>query len=385
MGTHKIVSDMGLTFDDVLLLPSYSDFTRAEIDLSANFTRKIKLSIPLVSSPMDTVTESKLAIALAKLGGIGIIHRNLTIEDQAKEVEIVKNKKLLVGAAIAGKNFEERAKALVNSKIDVIIIDSAHGFTKTIIKAVKLLKKTYPKLEVVAGNVATYDGARGLIKAGVDGLRVGMGPGAICTTRIISGMGVPQITAIMETVRAARSANSKQTVPVIADGGIKYSGDIVKALAAGASTAMMGSFFASALEAPGKIVELNEKQVPHRFRSVFKTGKNKYVFKEYRGMGSVGAMTKGTKIKSEEEFHGKDYDDRILVAEGVEGLVPIKGTINEIVGQVLGGLRSGMCYVGAINIESLWKKTRFIRITQASLIESHPHDILITNPGKNYS
>lgn len=385
MGTHKIVSDIGLTFDDVLLLPSYSDFTRAEIDLSANFTRKIKLSIPLVSSPMDTVTESKLAIALAKLGGIGIIHRNLTIEDQAKEVEIVKNKKLLVGAAIAGKNFEERAKALVNSKIDVIIIDSAHGFTKTIIKAVKLLKKTYPKLEIVAGNVATYDGARGLIKAGVDGLRVGMGPGAICTTRIISGMGVPQITAIMETVRAARSANSKQTVPIIADGGIKYSGDIVKALAAGASTVMMGSFFASALEAPGKIIKLSEKQVPRRFRSVFKTEKNKYVFKEYRGMGSIGAMTKGTKIKSEEEFHGKDYNDRILVAEGVEGLVPIKGTINEIVGQVLGGLRSGMCYVGAINIESLWKKASFIRITQASLIESHPHDILITNPGKNYS
>lgn len=385
MGTHKIVSDIGLTFDDVLLLPSYSDFTRAEIDLSANFTRKIKLSIPLVSAPMDTVTESKLAIALASMGGIGIIHRNLTIEDQAKEVKIVKNKKLLVGAAIAGKNFEERAKALVHAQVDVVVVDSAHGFTKTIIKAVKLLKKTYPKLEVVAGNVATYDGARGLIKAGVDGLRVGMGPGAICTTRIISGMGVPQITAIMETVRAARSANSKQTVPVIADGGIKYSGDIVKALAAGASTAMMGSFFASALEAPGKIVELNEKQVPHRFRSVFKTGKNKYVFKEYRGMGSVGAMEKGTKIKSEEEFHGKDYDDRILVAEGVEGLVPIKGTINEIVGQVLGGLRSGMCYVGAINIESLWKKTRFIRITQASLIESHPHDILITNPGKNYS
>lgn len=193
-------------------------------------------------------------------------------------------------------------------------------------------------------------------------------------------MGVPQITAILETVRAA----NKYNIPVIADGGIKYSGDIVKALAAGASTVMMGSFFASALEAPGKIAELNEKQVPRRFRSVFKIGKNKYVFKEYRGMGSVGAMEKGTKIKSEEEFHGKDYNDRILVAEGVEGLVPIKGTVNEIVGQVLGGIRSGMCYVGAINIKMLWKKARFIRITQASLMESHPHDILITNPGKNY-
>ncbi|MEK7450398.1 MAG: IMP dehydrogenase [Patescibacteria group bacterium] len=381
METTKLSPHFGLTFDDVLLLPSYSDFTRAEIDLSANFTRKIKLSIPLVSAPMDTVTESKLAIALASMGGIGIIHRNLTVEDQVKEVKIVKSKKLLVGAAIAGKNFEERAKALVNAQVDVVVVDSAHGFTKTIIEAVKLLKKTYPKLEVIAGNVATYDGAMGLIKAGADGLRVGMGPGAICTTRIISGMGVPQITAIMETSRIAK----KFEVPVIADGGIKYSGDIVKALAAGASTVMMGSFFASALEAPGKIVELSEKQVPRRFRSVFKTAKNKYMFKEYRGMGSVGAMEKGTKIKSEEEFHGKDYGDRILVAEGVEGLVPIKGTVNEIVGQVLGGIRSGMCYVGAINIKELWKKTRFIRITQASLIESHPHDILITNPGKNYA
>lgn len=391
METHKIVSDIGLTFDDVLLIPSYSNFTRQEIDLSANLTKKIKLSIPLVSAPMDTVTESKLAIALASMGGIGIIHRNLTVEDQVKEVKIVKTHSassgqgLLVGAAIAGKNFGERAKALVNSQVDVIVIDSAHGFTKTIIEAVKLLKKTYPKLEIIAGNVATYDGAMGLIKAGADGLRVGMGPGAICTTRIISGMGVPQITAILETAKAARSTNSGQAVPIIADGGIKYSGDIVKALAAGASTVMMGSFFASALEAPGKIVELKEKQVPSRFRSVFKTTKNKYVFKEYRGMGSVGAMEKGTKIKSEEEFHGKDYSDRILVAEGVEGLVPIKGSVKEIVNQALGGIRSGMCYVGAINIRKLWGKARFIKITQASLMESHPHDILITNPGKNYA
>ncbi|MDO8621328.1 MAG: IMP dehydrogenase [Candidatus Levybacteria bacterium] len=384
----KLTYPLGLTFDDVLLVPGYSDFTRSDINLSTQLTKKIKLSIPLVSAPMDTVTESKLAIALAELGGIGIIHRNLTVGDQVKEVKIVKSthsassgQALLVGAAIAGKNFEERTKALLHAQVDVVVIDSAHGFTKTIIEAVKFLKKKYPKLEIIAGNVATYDGAIGLIKAGVDGLRVGMGPGAICTTRIISGMGVPQITAIMETSRIAK----KLGVPIIADGGIKYSGDIVKALAAGASTVMMGSFFASALEAPGKIVKLNEKQVPHRFRSVFKTAKNKYIFKEYRGMGSVGAMEKGTKIKSEEEFHGKDYGDRILVAEGVEGLVPIKGTVNEIVSQVLGGIRSGMSYVGAINIKELWKKARFIRITQASLIESHPHDILITNPGKNYA
>ncbi|MBI4089213.1 MAG: IMP dehydrogenase [Candidatus Levybacteria bacterium] len=380
MEPQKIISTVGLTFDDVLLLPSYSDFTRSEIDLSTQLTKKIKLSIPLVSAPMDTVTEHELAIALGKMGGIGIIHRNLTIGDQIKEVKLVKSKKLLVGAAIAGKNFEERVRALVNCQVDVIVIDSAHGFTKIVVNAVKYLKKKYPNLQTVAGNIATSDGAKGLIAAGVDGLRVGMGPGAICTTRIISGMGVPQITAIMETAKVSQKAG----VPVIADGGIKYSGDIVKALAAGASTVMMGGFFAACLESPGKIVELSQEKVPLRFRSLFNHKNKKYIFKEYRGMGSVGAMKKGAKIKSEEEFHGKDYGDRVLVAEGVEGLVPIKGTVRDLIDQAVGGMRSGMCYVGAKNISSLWKKTRFIKVTQASLVESHPHDILVTNPGKNY-
>lgn len=380
METAKSSFPLGLTFDDVLLKPSYSDFTRKEINLSADLTRNIKLAIPLVSSPMDTVTESRLAIELAKLGGIGIIHRNLTIENQIKEVKKVKNKKLIVGAAIAGKNFEERVRALVKADVDVVVIDSAHGFTKTIIDAVKYLKKIYPKLEVIAGNVATYDGAKGLIQAGVDGLRVGMGPGAICTTRIISGMGVPQITAILETVRASK----KFGIPVIADGGIKYSGDIVKALAAGASTVMMGGFFAASLEAPGKVVKLSFRDVPHRFRNIFNNKGKKYLFKEYRGMGSVAAMEKGAKIKSEEEFHGKDYSDRVLVPEGVEGLVPVKGTVKNIVEQTIGGIRSGMCYVGAKDIRQLWEKATFIQITQASLVESHPHDILVTQPGKNY-
>ncbi|OGH15792.1 MAG: hypothetical protein A3C22_00245 [Candidatus Levybacteria bacterium RIFCSPHIGHO2_02_FULL_37_10] len=381
METAKLLSHFGLTFDDVLLVPSYSDFTRKDVDLSTKLTKKINLSIPFVSSPMDTVTESELAIELAKLGGIGIIHRNLTIDGQVREVEKVKNKKLLVGAAIAGKNYEERVKALIKVNVDVVVIDSAHGFTKTIIAAIKFIKKTYPRLEIIAGNVATADGARGLIAVGADGLRVGMGPGAICTTRIISGMGMPQITAIIETCRIAK----KFGVPVIADGGIKYSGDIVKALAAGASTVMMGGFFAASLESPGKKFRLSSNKVPKRFRDALSSKKSFYSFKEYRGMGSVGAMEKGAKIKSEEEFHGKDYGDRVLIAEGVEGLVPIRGTVGELLDQAVGGIRSGMCYVGARNIKDLWEKSRFIQITQASLTESHPHDVLITNPGKNYS
>ncbi len=380
MEPTKLSSHFGLTFDDVLLVPGYSDFTRSDINLSTQLTRKIKLSIPFVSSPMDTVTESSLAIALGSLGGIGIIHRNLTIEDQIKEVKKVKTKKLLVGAAIAGKNYEERIRALVKANVDVVVIDSAHGFTKIIITAIKFIKKTYPKLQVIAGNIATADGARGLIAAGADGLRVGMGPGAICTTRIISGMGMPQITAILETVRIAK----KLGVPVIADGGIKYSGDMVKALAVGASTVMMGGFFAQALESPGKVVRLERDEIPSRFQRISNM-KKYYQFKEYRGMGSEGAMKKGVQIKSEDEFHGKNYKDRVLVAEGVEGLVPVKGSVKDLVDQAIGGVKSGMYYVGAKDIPELWKKAKFIQITQASLTESHPHDIFVTNPGKNYA
>lgn len=386
METTKLFPRLGLTFDDVLLIPGYSDFTRKDIDLSAKFTKKINLRIPFVSSPMDTVTESKLAIALGELGGIGIIHRNLTIEDQVREVKKVKThstssgRELLVGAAIAGKNYEDRIRALVEARVDVVVIDSAHGFTKIIIDAIKFIKKTYTTLEVIAGNIATKDGARALISAGADGLRVGMGPGAICTTRIISGMGVPQITAIMETAKIAHKAR----VPIVADGGIKYSGDMVKALAAGASSVMMGGFFAASLESPGKTFKFSSEKVPQRLRDILSSKKAFYDFKEYRGMGSVGAMERGAKIKSEEEFHGKDYKDKVLVAEGVEGLVPIKGTVKELLDQAVGGMRSGMCYLGARNIKELWEKSRFIQITQASLTESHPHSVLITNPGANY-
>ncbi|HET9947015.1 MAG TPA: IMP dehydrogenase, partial [Patescibacteria group bacterium] len=290
---------LSLTFDDILLLPDYADFSRSDITFSTKLTRNISLTTPLVSSPMDTVTESELAIALAELGGIGIIHRNLSISHQAEEVKKVRSKNLLVGAAVGASNgFEERVKALVDADVSVLLVDSAHGYTKGVIETTAYIKKHFPKIDVIAGSIATADGAQALIEAGADGLRVGMGPGAICTTRIISGMGVPQVTAILETVRQA----SKTGIPVIADGGIKYSGDMVKALALGASTVMMGSFFASTAEAPGKKVILTKEHVPARFKSILHEEKNEYVFKEYRGMGSIGAMQKGAAIKSEDEF-----------------------------------------------------------------------------------
>jgi IMP dehydrogenase len=377
----KIVSQ-SLTFDDVLLIPGYSGFKRDDIMLSTKLTKNISLQIPLVSSPMDTVTEAPLAIALAELGGIGIIHRNLSVQDQATQVQQVKAKNLMVGAAVgASQGVEERIKALVAVNVNVIVVDSAHGNAANVIETIQLIKKLYPRQEVIGGSVATYEGAKNLIAAGADGIRVGMGPGAICTTRIISGMGVPQITAVLETSRAGEEAG----VPIIADGGIKYSGDMVKAFAAGAQTVMMGSYFASAEESPGEVHVLNADQVPARFKSIIKKGIHEYKFKSYRGMGSIGAMQKGTAIKSEDEFHGKSYNDRVLVAEGVEGLVPVKGTVKSLVDQAIGGIKSGLFYVGSKTIEELRENGRFMQITQASLAESHPHDLLVTNPGENYS
>ena len=379
MGLWKILPQIGLTFDDILLVPGYGNLSRKDIDLSTLLSKRIKLSIPLVSAPMDTVTESRLAIELAKVGGIGIIHRNLTIEKQAAEVKKVKNRKLLVGAAIGvSSGFEDRVKALIAAGADAVFIDSAHGFSKGVVEATKFIKKNYKNIDVVAGNIATADGAKALIAAGADGLRVGMGPGAICTTRIISGMGIPQITAIIEVCKIA-----KNKIPVIADGGIKQTGDMVKALAAGASTAMMGGFFAASLESPGKVITLKPNELPSRFKRISEA-KKRYQFKVYRGMGSIGAMKKGAEIKSEDEFHGKNYKDKVLVAGGVEGLVSVKGKVVDIVNQAIGGIRSGMYYAGAKNISELWKKAKFIQITQASLTESHPHDIFVTNPGRNY-
>jgi len=370
----------GLTFDDILLRPGYSDFKRQDINLKTFITKKIALSIPFSSAPMDTVTESILAIALARAGGIGFIHRNFSVNDQIREVALVKKQDLLVGAAVSSEGYDERVEKLVKTGVDAIIVDAAHGYAKSVLDAISAIKNRYPALQVISGNIATYEGALASIKAGADGLRVGMGPAAICTTRIVSGMGIPQMTALFEIVPVAK----KYKVPVIADGGITYSGDMVKALATGASTIMMGSFFASCEEAPGEKVLLEKEHVPLRFKDILKIEKEKYMFKSYRGMGSVGAMQQGAKIKSEGEFHGKSYSDRTLVAEGVEGLVPIKGTVSELLAQALGGIKSGMYYVGAKNIVELHKEAQFVRISQASLKESHPHDILVTNPGKSY-
>jgi len=370
-----------LTYDDVLLLPSYSNFRRDEITLQTKLSKNIVIDAPFVSAPMDTVTENTLAIALTQLGGFGIIHRNLTVENQVSEVKKVIEQGLRVGAAIGGsKGFEERAEALVAAGVSLICVDSAHGYADFIIETIKYLKQHFPHVDVMAGNVATYDGALALIEAGADSIRVGMGPGAICTTRIVSGMGVPQLTAVAESVRAAEPHG----IPVVADGGIKYSGDMVKAFAVGASTVMMGRIFASCEESPGEKISLSPEHVPARFKDILKEKKDAYVFKTYRGMGSVGAMEKGTQIKSEDEFHGKSYKDRVLVAEGVEGLVPVSGSVKDVIDQMVGGIKSGMYYVGCKSLQEVYTKTQFIRITQASLTESHPHDLVITNPGKNY-
>jgi IMP dehydrogenase len=370
-----------LTFDDVLLKPGYAGFSRGDISLTTKLTRNITLQAPLVSAPMDTVTESELAIVLAKFGGIGIIHRNLTIQDQAVEVKKVKEAGCLVGAAVGSSpGYEERVKALTEAGVDVICVDSAHGYSKFVIEAVEFIKKNF-QVDVIAGNIATTEGAEALIKAGADGLRVGMGPGAICTTRIVSGMGVPQLTAILDSAKAAQ----KHGVPVIADGGINYFGDITKALAAGASTVMMGRLFAATEESPGDMVEVGKDHVPARFLSIVNDKQEVYRFKAYRGMGSIGAMERGKQISSEDEFHGKSYTNKtVLVAEGVEGLVPCTGDLETVASTMLEGVKSGFYYVGATNIEELWKTSVLQHITSASLSESHPHDLFVTNAGNSY-
>lgn len=376
----QLIPTPSLTFDDVLLKPGYSGFSRDAINLSTQLTRSITLKAPLVSSPMDTVTESELAIALGKAGGIGIIHRNLTIQEQAAEVTKVKQAGVLVGAGVGSSpGYTDRVKALVKAGVDVLVVDAAHGYAKPVIEAVTKIKKQY-SVDVIAGSVATTDGAEALIKAGADALRVGMGPGAICTTRIVSGMGVPQLTAIIDTASVAQ----KHNIPIIADGGINYYGDITKALAAGASSVMMGRLFASTEESPGEIIEFATDKVPARFRNIM-NGSDTYKFKSYRGMGSIGAMERGKQISSEDEFHGKSYNGKsVLVAEGVEGLVPCSGDLATVVATMLEGVRSGFYYVGAKTIPELWERAVMSTITTASLSESHPHDLFVTDPGNSY-
>jgi IMP dehydrogenase len=351
---HKILQDQGLTFDDVLLIPQKSNIKREGIDISTFISSEIKLSVPIISSPMDTVTKADMASALGKLGGLGIIHRNMTIEEQVIEVKQAKEKTSIVGAAIGiGKDLAERVKEMISAGADIIVIDSAQGFSEYVIEATRFISSSYKKTGLISGNVATYKGAKALIEAGAKGIRVGMGPGSICTTRIIAGIGVPQITAIMDCFKVCLEYG----IPLIADGGIRYSGDIVKALAAGASAVMLGSMLASTKEAPGEEVSINGKK-----------------YKSYRGMGSVSAMMEGSAARYGQEY--RKGAKRKLVPEGVEGLVPYKGTVEEIIMNLVGGLRSGMYYTGSKNIKDLWENSSFMRITQASLTESHPHDII---------
>ena len=367
-----IASQDGLTFDDVLLMPGYSDFLPAEAELKTRLTRELFLKIPLVSAAMDTVSESGMAIALARLGGLGIIHRNLTVEAQALEVTRVKEEKtfdperaavdkkgrLLVGAAVGVNQAVLRAGALLAAGADLIAIDTAHGHSKNVIEAIGEIKSAFPNAQVMAGNIATFEAARDLIEAGADSLKVGIGPGSICTTRVVAGVGVPQITAVSAVYSAARASG----VSVVADGGIQYSGDITKAIAAGADVVMLGSLLARTKESPGKEVLFNDRS-----------------YKVYRGMGSIGALQNETNDR-----YGK-YDGGDLVPEGIEGMVPLTGSVTDTVYQLVGGLRKGMGYCGLRTIEELKTRSKFIRVSQAAFREGHPHDVLITKEAPNYS
>lgn len=342
-----------LTYDDVLLLPQYSEVTPSKVKIETHFTPKIKLTVPIIASPMDTVCESKMAIAMAKLGGYGIIHRNLSIEEQVEELKLVLAAGVLSGVAVGvGSDFTDRVKALVDNGATEICLDSAHGHTQHVIEAIRWIASNYPQVEIVAGNVATYAGVRALLEAGASTVKVGMGPGSICTTRIMSGMGVPQLTAVIEGVRAARELGGR----IVADGGIRNSGDIVKALAVGADTVMVGSLVAGTDEAPGEIMKLDGKQ-----------------YKSYRGMGSVAAMKKGSASR-----YGQNSGQaaKKLVPEGVEALVPYKGSVTDLVYQLMGGLRAGLAYLGAQDLNELNEKAEFIRISEAGVLESRPHSVI---------
>ena len=351
-----------LTFDDVTLVPQYSEVLPSEVDTSIKLTKFLKLKIPLISSAMDTVTESKMAIAIGKAGGIGIIHRNLDIKKQLLEIKKVKKQKILVGAAVgAGPKEFERASALLKENLDMIVVDTAHGHTKKVSEIIKFIrKKKSKKTALCAGNVATAQAAKFLKKLGVDIIKVGIGPGSICTTRLVAGIGVPQLSAIIDVRNGLRNKNIK----VISDGGIKYSGDLAKAFAAGADAVMIGSLFAGTNEAPGKLIKKNGK-----------------LFKSFRGMGSVGAMNKGS---ADRYFQSKQKDDAKYVPEGVEGLAKYKGKVGTIIYKLVGGLKSSMGYLGSKQIKYLRKKPQFVKITKAGFYESMVHNVDIVKSENKY-
>lgn len=358
---------LGLTYDDVLLLPDESDVVPSEVNTRTRLTRNIDIAVPVISSAMDTVTEARMAIAMAKAGGIGIIHRNLSIEDQVKNV-IEAKKSGLAGAAVGvGDDGFARASALIEAGIDVVVVDTAHGHHRAVLESVARIRAAFPSIDIIGGNIATRAGAQALINAGVDAVKVGVGPGSICTTRVVAGVGVPQVTAIME----AHKACVKAGIPLIADGGLQFSGDIVKAIVSGADTVMLGSLLAGTDESPGEVIEINGLK-----------------YKGYRGMGSLGAM----QSRGEQKSYSKDrymQDDVLaedkLVPEGIEGKVAARGPVATVVHQLVGGLRSGMGYAGAPTIADLQKNGRLIQITAAGLQESHPHDVLDVQAAPNYN
>ncbi len=350
-----------LTFDDVLLIPKYSNILPSETDISVNLTKNIKLKVPFLSSAMDTVTESSMAIAMGKSGGMGIIHRNLDIKQQSKEVAKVKNKKLLVGAAIGTSQEDiKRAKILFDSGVDLIVIDTAHGHSEKVLKILSKIRKDNYNTPICVGNIATGEAAKQLYNSGANIIKVGIGPGSICTTRMVAGIGVPQITAVMEVSKSLKGKKIK----IISDGGIKFSGDIAKAIAAGADIIMMGSIFAGTDESPGKKFKI----------------KNKF-YKKYRGMGSIGAMSAG----SSNRYFQKNYSDKSkFVPEGVEGRVEYKGSVDKIIYQLKGGLRSSMGYIGAKRLEDIKKNSKFIKITKAGFYESMVHSVEMSESNLNF-
>lgn len=370
----KIVQE-GLTFDDVLLIPAHSLILPKDVSLKTQLTKSISLSIPIISAAMDTVTESAMAIALAEQGGLGIVHRHTTIEEQVNQITVVKRKKvdekykqtasadehgcLRVGAAIGtDASSQERVMALAHAQVDVLVVDTAHGHSQNVLNMVSWIKKQYPKIQVIGGNIVTADAAKALADHGADAVKIGIGPGAACTTRIVAGVGFPQLSAIMQVSQALQGTG----VTVIADGGIRFSGDIGKALSAGADVVMLGQLLAATAEAPGQLREENGK-----------------MFKVYRGMHSLGALEHKHSV---DDHHFKPVEK--MVPEGAEGKVAFRGHLADVLYQLMGGLRSCMGYLGCQTIEQLHKNAQFVRITAAGIKESHVHDIMLTREAPNY-
>jgi IMP dehydrogenase len=340
------------TFDDVTLVPKYSSILPSEAVTSTRISHNLNLQIPLMSSAMDTVTESKMAIALSKSGGIGVIHRNLSIQKQVHEVKKVKKNNFLVGAAIGVNPKDiERVYKLLEAKVNLIVIDTAHGHTQKVLSMIKKIKKKFKKSTLCAGNIATGKAAKFLADAGVDIVKVGIGPGSICTTRLVTGIGVPQLSAILEVKKALKNYKTS----IISDGGIKFSGDIAKAIAAGADAVMIGSLFSGTIESPGKTFKYKGK-----------------LYKNFRGMGSVGAMSVGS---ADRYYQEKFKNTSKYVPEGVEGIVKFKGSVNKIIYNLIGGLKSSMGYLGAKTIKDLQKKGEFIKISKAGFYESMVHNV----------